>query len=139
MKTILTLVLLCALRCGAMDRWAALSMIESGDCDSCVGPSGEVSRYQITTSEWNRVSKCCVIVIMGKPLNPKSSEDSSEVAKYVAAERSLKFKKMFKRLPNDFEWYLLWHRPACVLGGRKPTVVERDRAQRFANLCERKP
>ena len=31
----------------AMDRWAALSMIESGDNDQAVGPGGEVSRFHI--------------------------------------------------------------------------------------------
>ena len=28
----------------AMERWAALSMIESGDDDNAIGPGGEVSR-----------------------------------------------------------------------------------------------
>ena len=36
----------------AMDRWAALSMIESGDKDRAVGPRGEVSRFQIRPELW---------------------------------------------------------------------------------------
>src|ERR1035437_4281326 len=31
----------------AMDRWAALSMIESGNDDRAVGSSGEITRFQI--------------------------------------------------------------------------------------------
>jgi hypothetical protein len=36
----------------AMDRWSALSMIESGDDDLAVGPGGEVSRFQIRPELW---------------------------------------------------------------------------------------
>src|ERR1035441_2322952 len=36
----------------AMDRWSALSMIESGDDDLAVGPGGEVSRFQIRRELW---------------------------------------------------------------------------------------
>jgi hypothetical protein len=36
----------------AMDRWSALSMIESGDDDRAVGPGGEVSRFQIRRELW---------------------------------------------------------------------------------------
>ena len=36
----------------AMDRWEALSMIESGDNDRAVGHGGEVSRFQIRPGLW---------------------------------------------------------------------------------------
>ena len=38
----------------AMDRWAALSQIESGDDDHAVGAAGEISRYQLKPEIWQR-------------------------------------------------------------------------------------
>jgi hypothetical protein len=37
-----------------MDRWSALSQIESGDDDHVVGAAGEVSRYQMKPEVWQR-------------------------------------------------------------------------------------
>src|SRR6266567_952502 len=39
--------------CAAMDRWSALSQIESGDNDKAVGRLGEISRYQILPDVWS--------------------------------------------------------------------------------------
>jgi hypothetical protein len=45
-------LLLSVLSSPAMDRWSALSMIESGDDDRAIGPGGEVSRFQIRPELW---------------------------------------------------------------------------------------
>src|ERR1700722_2135395 len=54
LKSLIVLLTLCALipSARAMDRWAALSMIESGDDDRAVGSLGEISRYQIRPYLW---------------------------------------------------------------------------------------
>src|ERR1700720_924076 len=38
----------------AMERWKALSQIESGDNDRALGLAGEISRYQIRPDVWRQ-------------------------------------------------------------------------------------
>ena len=132
MKPILIAVItLLAVTANAMDRFEALSQIESGDCDNCIGPSGEVSRYQMLPRVWQAWS----VPFMAAT----SRKDAARVAGQEMFERGIIFSRLHGRPPTDFEWYLLWHRPACVLGGRKLTAKESDLAHRFANLCAVKP
>lgn len=111
--------------CPAMDRFAALSQIESGDRDAAIGADGEISRYQILVMEWRRASSA--------PLSRAlDSASALAVAQAIMSARCTAFAARRHRPPTDFEFYLLWHRPARVLN---PKHREAARAQRFANLC----
>lgn len=111
----------------AMDRFAALSMIESGNDDSAIGPSGEISRYQILPATWQHYTK-------GRALDPLNATNSLSIAQAVMSERCADFQEANHRPPTDFEFYLLWNCPARVA---HPSKLAADRAQRFANLCQR--
>jgi hypothetical protein len=127
------MVLLCALgflvgaSAFAMDRFAALSMVESGNNDSAIGPSGEISRYQILPATWQHYAK-------GQTLDPLNASNSLSIAQAVMSERCAQFQKTNHRPPTDFEFYLLWNCPAHVA---HPGKLAADTAQRFANLCQR--
>jgi hypothetical protein len=127
------IILLCALgfvagsSAFAMDRFAALSMVETGDNDSAIGPSGEISRYQVLPATWQHYAK-------GQALDPVNPTNSLSIAQAVMAERCAQFQKTNHRPPTDFEFYLLWNCPAHVA---HPGKLATDTAQRFANLCQR--
>jgi hypothetical protein len=104
----------------AMDRWAALSMIESGNNDRAVGSVGEISRYQIRPELWPG----------GNPQNPQQALNA---ALKTMSPRLDRFERIHKRQPTDFEFYVLWNAPWSV---DHPTTVVRERAQRFANLVQ---
>jgi hypothetical protein len=109
----------------AMDRWSALSQIESGDNDRAVGAAGEVSRYQIKPDVWQRYATA-----------DASWEDPKEaltVAQAAMKERCARFERDFGRAPTDFEFYILWNAPARV---DKPSATVSERARRFCNLIE---
>jgi hypothetical protein len=110
-----------------MDRFAALSMVETGDNDSAIGPSGEISRYQVLPATWRHYAK-------GQALDPLNPTNSLSVAQAVMSERCAQFQKTNHRAPTDFEFYLLWNCPAHVA---HPGKLAADTAQRFANLCQR--
>jgi hypothetical protein len=112
----------------ALDRWAALSLIESGDNDKATGPSGEVSRYQIQRALWDRYA----------PTNADWTrpEDALTVAKAIMQDRCATFEKSHQRSPTDFEFYVLWNAPKQV---DKPSKAVSRRAQRFCNLVEANP
>ena len=149
MKSIYILCLtLLALTCPALDRFAVLARVESATKahpegnDAAVGASGEVSRYQIMPSVWAEETRNVVVYPLGHPdqlrkQSPTNAMDALEVAILIQSHRTESFERLHKRQPTDAEFYLLWHRPATVLGGRKPTAKEMERAQRFANLCAR--
>jgi hypothetical protein len=111
----------------AMDRFAALSMVETGDNDSAIGPSGEISRYQILPATWQHYAK-------GQTLDPQNATNSLSIAQAVMSDRCAQFQKTNHRPPSDFEFYLLWNCPAHVA---HPGKLAADTAQRFANLCQR--
>ena len=49
------------------------------------------------------------------------------------------FETRYHHAPDDFEFYILWHRPACYIGRAVPrpiTAIEADRGRRFASLCQ---
>jgi hypothetical protein len=102
----------------AMDRWAALSMIESGDNDQAVGPGGEVSRFQIRRELWTGG-------------NPKDAHDALSAAREIMQPRLEEFQRSHQRPATDFEFYVLWNAPWRV---DHPSAAVTERARRFANL-----
>jgi hypothetical protein len=102
----------------AMDRWAALSMIESGDNDQAVGPGGEVSRFQIRRELWTGG-------------NPKDAHDALNAAREIMLPRLEEFQRTHQRPATDFEFYVLWNAPWRV---DHPSAAVTERAWRFANL-----
>ena len=104
----------------AMDRWSALSMLESGDNDNATGPGGEISRFQIQPQFWPGG-------------DPHDSNAALSVAQNIMRPRVDNFQASHKRLPTDFEFYILWNAPSEVDHPR-PAVT--DRARRFANLVQ---
>lgn len=124
MKFIIAILFICtvSVRALAMDRFAALSMLESGDNDNAVGAKGEVSRYQIQPRYW----------IEGNPHNARMALANAQAIMQV---RSARFHNLFHRWPTDFEFYILWNAPADFFAGEKISATVRDRADRFTNLC----
>ena len=109
---------------------AALSQIESGDRDRMVGRQGEVSRYQIMPAVWRKECRGFFLLHQTKPeLEPLATA----VARDLWERRVQEFAAKQRRYPTRFELYLLWHRPGRVLA---PLDLERERAERFANLLE---
>src|SRR5579863_1809237 len=105
----------------AMDRWAALSMIESGNDDSAIGSLGEVSRFQIRPYLWPGG-------------NPQNAGVALDVARKIMKQRIARFEHTHNRAPSDFEFYVLWNAPQEV---NHPCRAVVKRAERFANLVQR--
>src|SRR5262245_11368056 len=132
MRKTIVLTLLGAASASGMSTLDALSMIESADNDLAVGQAGEVSRFQIKPHIWNNYS-------------PNPGYENSALARVVArqflADLEKDFKRRARREPNDFDRYVLWNAgPAYYarLGYSRARVtgVVRERAVRFANLCQ---
>ena len=104
----------------AMDRWAALSMIESGDDDQAVGTCGEISRFQILRKLWPGG-------------DPQNIQVALTAAQEIMRPRLAAFQQSHQHMPTDFEFYVLWNAP---LQTDHPSAVVAERAQRFANLVE---
>ena len=104
-----------------MDRWSALSMLESGNNDYAVGQCGEVSRYQILPKLWPGG-------------NPANEQEALAAAKEIMQVRLNHFEKIHGRPVNDFEFYVLWNAP---WEANHPSKTVAERAERFANLVER--
>ena len=104
----------------AMDRWEALSMIESGNNDHAIGSVGEISRFQIRPELWPG----------GNPHNP---EQALTAAQKTMIPRLNQFQRSHNRQPTDFEFYVLWNAPWVV---DHPSAVVKERAQRFVNLVQ---
>ena len=105
----------------AMDRWSALSMIESGDDDRAIGPRGEVSRFQIRPELWPGG-------------NSTNAQSALAAAREVMKPRLGAFEKSHGRPATDFEFYVLWNAPAEV---DHPVSCVVERAQRYVNLVQR--
>jgi hypothetical protein len=112
-----------SLKVQAMDRWAALSQIETRDNDSAVGAAGEISRYQIKPRLWRRYA--------GSDADWKNPIHALAAAQELMRERCADFQRCYNRLPTDFEFYVLWNAPAQI---QKPRKAVRDRAERFCHL-----
>jgi hypothetical protein len=117
------LVFSVCLQLQAMDRWSALSQIESGDDDRAVGAAGEISRYQIRPEIWRRYAPADAD--WTNPANAVS------VARQAMQERCAAFERAAHRPPTDSEFYILWNAPAQVL---RPGKAVSGRAARFCNL-----
>lgn len=142
-----TLCLLCALVIGQIasgaapkspDRFALLSMFESGNNDCAIGANGEISRYQIKPNVFaqyffvsNPPPRIAAIRIKFGARNPFIA---GNIAHAIMRDRVSKFIASHRRQPSDLEWYLLWNCPADV---EHPSRKEHARAQRFANLCSK--
>jgi len=105
----------------AMDRWAALSMIESGDEDQAIGPGGEISRYQIRPELWPGG-------------DPQNTQIALAAAQKIMLTRIEEFKRSHQRMPTDFEFYVLWNAPWQA---DHPSAAVTERARRFSNLIQR--
>lgn len=108
----------------AAKRLWALSMLESGGNDHCIGPCREVSRYQITPRNWKDYS------LSGE--EPAQKRDARAVLARILQIQIARFVAAHHRAPTDFEFYLLWHCPSHV---NHPNAAESDLARRFVNLC----
>jgi hypothetical protein len=115
---ILFVFLMLSVNASAMDRWAALAMIESGDNDRIVGHDGEVSRYQIRRELW----------LGGNPLDADVALTNAQL---IMAPRVAAFERAHGRAPDDFEFYILWNAPAQI---NHPHPAVAERARRFVNL-----
>lgn len=119
------LVFHAGIHCYAMERWAALAQIESGNNDHALGAAGEVSRYQIKPRVWQRYAPAAA--------NWRSAEQSLRIAQAAMRDRCADFQRAFRRPPTDFEFYVLWNAPAQI---KKPSPAVKKRAQRFCNLLK---
>lgn len=127
----------CGVRSGIHAQLAALSQIESGDNDNAIGRSGEVTRYQIMPALWFSGIGKNRNAITGRFISPTNKQMADIAAVALMMDRENRFWNINHRVPTDFEWYLLWHRPAIYLSKNRPARSrEIDRAQRFANLCQ---
>ena len=138
MKTtlsVLTVLELSLIATPAMDRYDALSEIETRNNDHQIGPQHEVSRYQILPELWAQAWKDEERASM-QPTDPVAARTAVQ---RIMQARSVVFESRYHHAPDNFEFYILWHRPACYIGRPTPraiTTVEAGRARRFANLCE---
>lgn len=135
MKSITIALLLVCVRCIGMDRFEALSQIESGDNDKAIGQAGEVSRYQIMPSVWQAETN--KITFIGHcQFNATRKSDAWVVVGQIMAVRIVAFESKHHREPTRIEFYLLW---ACPSRVDFPSAKKLETAKRFANLCEDSP
>jgi hypothetical protein len=134
----LAFVLLHVSDLGALPVREALAMVETGadhpargPADSIIGGSGEVSRFQIMPDVWRSYSKSD---------DYNNPERAWNVARQILDERTRWFRRATGREPNKTELYLLWNKPGHfeAVGFRltRVKVLYRERAERFANLCQ---
>ncbi len=124
MKLIALALMLIVQSAVAMDRFAALSMIESGDDDTARGEDGEVSRFQIRREAWCQITNAPI----SEASDPKVAV---AVARELAAARCHAFEREYGRPPTDVEFYILWNAPSEIAHPKAPVL---ERAERFANL-----
>ncbi len=111
-----------------MDRWSALSQIESGDNDRAVGRAGEVSRYQLLPEIWERYAP--------KDAKWENPKEALAAAKEAMQERCDGFERSKQRPPTDFEFYVLGNAPSQI---ERPSAAVAERAQRFCSLIKKSP
>src|SRR5579883_354031 len=110
----------------AMDRWSALSQIETRDDDNAVGAAGEISRYQMKPLLWRRYAR--------GDADWKNPLHALAAAQELMKERCANFERSYNRPPSDFEFYVLWNAPAQI---ERPRKAVRERAERFCRLVTR--
>lgn len=111
----------------AMDRWSALSQLESGDDDWAVGSAGEISRYQIKPEVWRRYAAANA--------DWRKPDEALPVAREAMRERCAAFERVVHRPPTEVEFYILWNAPAQI---QRPGKAVSGRAERFCNLVNRR-
>lgn len=129
LKVIITTVALgveVSLKVQAMDRWAALSQIETRDNDNAIGAAGEISRFQIKPNLWRRYART--------DADWKNPQQALTTAQELMKERCAVFQRSYNRSPSDFEFYVLWNAPSQI---ERPCKVVRERAERFSRLVSR--
>lgn len=108
----------------------AISMIESGNNDTAVGPAGEVSRYQIRPRVWRQLSE-------------SNAYGDTAVASSVAQQHLDWLYKFYKertgRVADDFDLYVMWNAGAdyyrrAGFARDKVHAKIRGRAERYVNL-----
>jgi len=112
-----------SLKVQAMDRWAALSQLETRDNDHAVGAAGEISRYQMKPRLWRRYARSSA--------DWKNPTEALAAAQEIMKERCANFERSYHRPATDFDFYVLWNAPAQI---DKPGKAVRERAERFCNL-----
>jgi hypothetical protein len=121
----------------AMDRFDALSQLESRNNDHAIGKRQEVSRFQILPEFWAQATAGNKQATqLFRPTDPNAAK---AVVNWIMEGRCRTFAERYHRAPTDFEYYILWHRPACLIGRTVPrhlTLAETDRGRRFASLCQ---
>jgi hypothetical protein len=135
MHRIIVAIFLSAGTCAGYSKLEALSLIETGNDDSAVGRSGEVSRYQIKPWIWRRYSESEAY---------RNRQISSTVAEKFLAELEEIFRKRAGREPDDFDLYVRWNAGPTYYGKiafskKRVHPIIRERAQRFTNLRALKP
>lgn len=124
MACVFGILMLAAGRAPAMDRWAALSMLESGNNDAAIGRAGEISRFQIKPALWYEFGDY--------PLAARTNSQAAlAVARAIMLDRCMHFRRRYHRDPTNFEYYVLWNAPAQI--GRPARAVT-ERAIRFCQL-----
>ena len=129
LRVILTAVALgleVSLKVQAMDRWEALSQIETRDNDNAVGAAGEISRYQVKPGLWRRYAR--------SDADWKNPAVALAAAQEIMRDRCAEFERSYNRTPTDFEFYVLWNAPAQI---ERPRKAVRERAERFCHLVSR--
>jgi hypothetical protein len=129
LKVIITTVALgleVSLKVQAMDRWSALSQIETRDNDNVVGAAGEISRYQVKPTLWRRYARL--------DADYKNPAEALVTAQQIMKERCSRFERSNSRPPSDFEFYVLWNAPAQI---NRPGKAVSERAVRFCHLVSR--
>jgi hypothetical protein len=112
-----------SLKVQAMDRWSALSQIETRDNDRAIGAAGEISRYQMKPKLWERYAR--------SDADWKNPTEALVAAQELMKERCAHFERCYHRQPTDFDFYILWNAPAQIV---KPRKAVRERAERFCRL-----
>ena len=112
-----------SLKVQAMDRWAALSQLETRDNDHAVGAAGEISRYQMKPRLWQRYAR--------SNADWKNPTEALAAAQEIMKERCANFERSYHRPATDFDFYVLWNAPAQI---HRPGKAVRERAERFCNL-----
>jgi hypothetical protein len=115
-------------------RLFALGMIETGNNDGEVGAAGEVSRYQILPAVWRSYSRSA---------DYRNPDVSVQVARRHWTTLANYFKERTGREPGDFDMYVLWNSGFGYYTQKgfvpkRLCFVVRDRAQRYANLVNRR-
>ena len=129
MLAVLALMLPAAATAG-LSPLEAISMIESGNDDTAVGPAGEVSRYQIRPLVWRQLSE-------------SNAYGDTAVASSVAQQHLDWLYKFYKertgRVADDFDLYVMWNAGAdyyrrAGFARDKVHPKIRGRAERYVNL-----